>query len=334
MHILNALPEISSEPLTKITKGYQLSQIVFTAIDYDIFDLLKDPKTAQQISEEIKTDPVITEKFLDVLVALAVLSKTDDKYANTKLAATFLVADSPFYQGNLVRMAARNYSNWTNLGQALKNGGIKKATQEKHDYIDRVFTLGHAEGALSGGLQRAVSAVAALPEFKKAKKLLDLGGGHGLYAVAFAQLNPKIDIAVFDLPHVLEITRDYLERYGMLERVRVIPGDFTVDELGNGYDIVFASDVTVTDILPKIHSALEDDGILIHRRWALHEDGTGPLPSVLFELMLALNRSNHHVYRLAEYIESLEQAHFYVAQVIDVSIPSDPTKIIIARKEV
>lgn len=274
MHILNALPEISSEPLTEIAKGYQLSQMLFTAIDYNTFDLLKDPKTAQQISEEIKTNPLLTEKFLDVLVALALLSKTDDKYANTKLAATFLVADSPFYQGNLVRMMARGYPNWTNLGQALKDGGIQKATQEKHDYIDRVFTLGHAEGALSGSLQRAVNAVAALPEFKKAKKLLDLGGGHGLYAIAFAQLNPELDVAVFDLPHVLEITRDYLEQYGMLERVRVIPGDFTVDELGSGYDIIFASDVTMTDILPKIHSALEDDGILIHQRWG-HSMRTG-----------------------------------------------------------
>lgn len=60
----------------------------------------------------------------------------------------------------------------------------------------------------------------------------------------------------------------------------------------------------------------------------------GPLTSVLFELMLSLNRSDHHVYRLTEYVESLEQAHFSVAQVIDVSTPSAPTKILIARKEV
>ena len=334
MEMLDAVPEVSSEPLGTMASGYQISQILFTAVEYDIFTLLKEPRTGQQISVEIKTDPYLTEKFLNALVALQLLSKMDDRYSNTELAATFLVKGEPFYQGNLLRLMARGYDHWSHMGQALKDRGIQKTPQEKHEYIDRIFTLGHAEGAMCGALQRAVSAVAALPEFKKARKLLDLGGGHGLYAIAFAQLNPELDIAVFDLPHVIEITRNYLGQYGMQERVRVIAGDFTQDDLGNGYDIIFASDVTLFGALERIYDALKDDGILIYRRWTLDDNGASPLTSALFELMLSLTRSEHHVYRLAEYIKFLEQAGFSIAHVMDVSTPSDPTKIMIARKEV
>lgn len=95
---------------------------------------------------------------------------------------------------------------------------------------------------MRGDLQRSVSAIASLSQFKNAKKLLDLGGGHGLYAIAFAQLNPNLDVSIFDLPHVAEITRDFIKRYRMKDRIKVIAGDFTKDDIGNGYDIIFASD--------------------------------------------------------------------------------------------
>lgn len=328
------LPGISSEPLDRMARGYEISQILFTAIEYDIFSLLKEPKTAKQVSEEIGTDPWLTEKFLDSLTALELLLKIHSHYANTKLAEIFLVKESAFYQGNLLRLRAKSCEDWSKLGQALRHGGIQRGGKEKAKIYDKDFALAHAEGAIHGDLHRAVSAIALLPEFKNATKLLDLGGGHGLYAIAFAQLNLNLDAFVFDLPRVTEIAKEFIKQYGMQQRVRVIPGDFTKDDLGNGYDIVFASDVTMSGILGNIYNALKDDGVLIYRRWTLNEDKTGPLTSVLFDLMLSIMRSEHGVYTLREYIDSLERAGFSVTRILDISKPSDPTKIIVAKKRV
>lgn len=325
------MPEADFGLIDEIAKGNEKANILFAALDYGIFDLLTQPKTADQISEEIKTDPYLTEKFLNALVALNFTHKIENRYSNTKLAETFLVRKSPFYQGTLFEMRKRGLTDWQRISDALKNGGIKAGTENK-SIIDRTFITGHAEIAIAGAMQRAVDIVSTLPEFKRAKKLLDLGGGHGLYSIAFSQLKPDLEVVLFDLPHVTEIAKEYLEQYGMSNKIKFIAGDFTEDDIGNGYDIVFVSDVTISGILKKVYDALNENGVLIYRRWTINDDKTSPLTSVLFDFMLAMMRSEHRVYTLGEYIHLLEDTGFSITQILDISSPQDPTKVIVAKK--
>lgn len=326
------MPEVDFGFIDEISKGNEKANILFTAVDYGIFDLLSKPKTADQVSEETKTDPYLTEKFLNALVALNLLHKIENRYSNTKLAETFLVKKSPFYQGTLFEMKKRGLTDWQRISKALKNGGIQTGAGNK-SVIDRTFIIGHAEIAITGALQRAVDIISTLPEFENAKKILDLGGGHGLYSIAFSQLKPDLEVVLFDLPHVTEIAKEYLEQYGMSNKIKFIAGDFTEDDIGNGYDIVFVSDVTISGILKKVYDALNENGVLIYRRWTINDDRTSPLTSVLFDFMLAMMRSEHRVYTLGEYIHLLEDSGFSITQILDISSPQDPTKIIIAKKE-
>ena len=57
-----------------------------------------------------------------------------------------------------------------------------------------------AANALTGRLQDVTKAVSSLPEFSAFRSMIDLGGGHGLYAMALARLNPELHAIVFDLP--------------------------------------------------------------------------------------------------------------------------------------
>jgi len=329
--IIDRIPEADFGLIDEIAKGNEKANVLFAAVDYGIFELLTQPKTADQVSEEIETDSYLTEKFLNALVALNFIHKIANQYSNTKLAETFLVRKSPFYQGTLFEMRKRGLTDWQRISDALKNGGIKTGTENK-SIIDRTFIIGHAEVAISGVMQRAVDVISALPEFKRAKKLLDLGGGHGLYSIALHQLKPDLEVVLFDLPHVTEIAKEYLEQYGMSNKIKFIAGDFTEDDIGNGYDIVFASDVTITGILKKVYDALNENGVLIYRRWTINDDRTSPLTSVLFDFMLTMTRSEHRVYTLGEYIHLLEAAGFSIARILDISSPQDPTKIIVAKK--
>lgn len=325
------IPEVDFGLIGEIAKGNEKANILFAAVDSGIFELLTQPKTADNVSEEIKTNPYLTEKFLNALVALNFIHKIENRYSNTKLAETFLVRKSPFYQGTLFEMKKRGLTDWQRISNALKNGGIKAGTENKSS-IDRTFIVGHAEMAITGVMQRAVDVISALPEFKRAKKLLDLGGGHGLYSIALHQLKPELEVVLFDLPHVTEIAKEYLEQYGMSNKIKFIAGDFTEDDIGNGYDIVFASDVTISGILKKVYDALNENGVLIYRRWTINDDRTSPLTSVLFDFMLAMTRSEHRVYTLGEYTHLLEAAGFSIARILDISSPQDPTKIIVAKK--
>ncbi|RLG34180.1 methyltransferase type 12 [Methanosarcinales archaeon] len=342
MKVLDTIPEIGSEPLDKIGKGCEALHILFTAFDFDLFNLLEEPKTARQISGEIVTNPYLTEKFLNALVALQLLAKHDGRYTNTKLASTFLVNSSPFYQGNLLRLSAKGSDNWSKMSSILK-GEIQKEEDGKfefEDVFDPTFILAMAEGAMRGSLHRTVKEVSTFPEFHRARKLLDLGGGHGLYAIAFSQINPNLEAVVFDLPQVTEVAKEFIAKYEIEERVKIIGGNFLEDDIGNGYDIVFVSDVfyrkkdVLMSILKKIHDALNDNGSIVLKHWLLNDDRTAPLVSVLFDLKLSLRGDRHHIYTEKEYIELLYEVGFSSIRTFDISSSSSPSMIITGKKGV
>ncbi|MEA1865569.1 MAG: methyltransferase [Euryarchaeota archaeon] len=337
---MDTVHEIDSEPLDRIVKGCEASNILRTALDFDLFDLLEEPKTAEQISSETGTVATIAEKFLNALCTIDILAKRDGAYVNTPLAATFLVNESPFYQGNMIRLSKNNSLNWSQLGSAMKGDVSDEMGERPERVFDSSFILAMAEGSMRGSLHQTVKEVSNLPEFKRARTLLDLGGGHGLYAIAFAEMNPELDATVFDLPPVTEVTREFIGRYGMKERVSVLGGDFSIDDIGHGYDIVFASDVfyrkpdALSSVFEKIHGALNDSGSIVLKHWVLHDDRTAPSTSVLFDLMLSLRGGDwHHIYTETEYIELLEGAGFSDIRVLDVSSQTSPSVLIIGNKE-
>ncbi|WP_305063902.1 methyltransferase [Methanococcoides sp.] len=340
MKVLDTIPEISSEPLDRMVKGCEAFHTLLTALDFDLFDLLEESKTAEQISSEVCTDTSLTGKFLNALVALQFLSKENGKYTNTKLASTFLVKDSPFYQGNLLRLSGRNSDNRSMLNSILK-GDVSEAKEGRfEDVFDSSFILAMAEGSMRGSLHRTIKEVSTLPEFQKARTLLDLGGGHGLYAIAFAETNPDLEATVFDLPHVTEVTKEFIERYDMNDKVGVIGGNFFEDEIGSGYDIVFASDAFYRkpDVLPgvlkKVYDALNNNASVVLKHWILNDERTAPPTSVLFDLNLSLRGDMHHIYTESECIELLENAQFSNVRVLDISSQTSPSVLIIGDKEV
>ena len=338
MNIPELKPQIDAKLIDEMAKGYQAAQVLYTAIDYNIFTLLEKPKTAKEVSDEIGTDFEITNKFLDALAALKLISEGDGKYSNTSLARTFLVKDSPFYQGNLVNVYAMAYDAWSKLDQALKAGVIPQNPDEKKNVFDKTFILSMAEANVRGPLHRIVKKIEDIPEFKNAKKLLDLGGGHGLHAIAFAQINPDLEAIVFDLPPVVEVTKEFISQYGMEERVKVMAGDFDKDDFGKGYDVIFVSHSvfyhtkeTIHDPLEKIYEALNDGGILISNHW-MFDDGKNSSTLALWELWLSVLGYPHHVYTAKEFVDLLTEKKFSDVQMINIATPEDPSTIVIAKK--
>ena len=69
-----------------------------------------------------------------------------------------------------------------------------------------------AQNTICGRLQEVVRKVTSLPSFFKMKKMIDLGGGHGLYAIALACHDPDLNATVFDLPGVIPLAEEYIKK--------------------------------------------------------------------------------------------------------------------------
>lgn len=341
MSIADLIPEVGSDLIDRMARGHELTQILLTGLHYEIFDQTGTPVTAPALAQMLGTDEALTEKFLVVLTALRLLNKNGELFCNTKDAELFLTRKSPFYQGNLTRLVAQGKPGCAHIELQKKE---EQADGEKEkpfeNAFNREFILAMAEAAMRGTLQKSVREISLLPEFVQAQKLLDLGGGHGLYGIAFAQLNPRLKVTVFDLPGVVDVAAENIGAHSLHNQVRAVEGNFNKDALGGDYDIVFASDIfyrpaeAITPVLQKIHAALKPGGIVILKHWFYDEEGTGPLETVLFDFKLSMRGNlNHYIYKQKEFIPLLEATGFEYALERDISIAAKPSILLVGRRK-
>jgi hypothetical protein len=225
------------------------------------------------------------------------------------------------------------------LARAMKTGPIDKAEPHEHVYDQKCIDW-MARGTLLGRLQGTVKRLAELPEFNSARKLVDLGGGHGLFGIAFAQENPDLEVVIFDKPEVTPMTRDYIDRYGVQDRVSTMDGDYTKDDIGSDYDIAFEAcsfgghDDESLPFYRQVASGLKDNGLFIRLTFTIDDDRKGPLTSLIWDLKEQITgESPMHMKTNAELFETLAKAGFQQERVIDMAQWSNmDTRLIIARK--
>jgi demethylspheroidene O-methyltransferase len=106
--------------------------------------------------------------------------------------------------------------------------------------------------------------------FGEHRCVLDIGAGQGRFVRALAAHAPHLELQMFDLPTVLEQSRDYLSQADVGQRVRFHPGSFLNDPLPRGADLMTLlrvlhdhPDTVVRQILQKAHVALPPGGVLL-----------------------------------------------------------------------
>ncbi|BBO82109.1 SAM-dependent methyltransferase [Desulfosarcina ovata subsp. sediminis] len=330
--------EDRSKYLRELAGGFEKGQIFLTALELDLFTLLETPRSVQEVAETLETLPHITNRFLDVLVGLHLLTPTDGKYETASDVAPFLVKDAP-YAARYLNFATQSRKTWMQLAETMKTGPTEKATSHDHVY-DQPCIDWMARGTLLGRLQGTVKHLQEFPEFHAAKKLVDLGGGHGLFGIAFAQENPDLEVVIFDKPDVTPMTQGYIDRYNMQARVTTMAGDYTRDDIGAGYDIAFEAcsfggrgDEALA-FYRQVAAALKDNGLFFRLTFTLDDDRSGPLNPLIWDLKEQLTGHSHmHMKTTTELFTTLADAGFQQERTIDMTPWSNmETRLIVARK--
>lgn len=257
--------------LESCSRYYKIFNILHTAEKVKLFDQLNSLKSPEDLSAKLGTDPMITKVMCDILVNLGLLEKNGEYYRNTKMSHTFLKDDSPYCQREVLKNLQMNFRLWDKLPTIIKNGPISLREQ---DFFEDNLIHALAGELMTGELQETVKIITELPEFQKSRKLLDLGGGHGLYSIAFTRLNSALNAYVFDFPEVIRDTKNYIKSFAA-DNVDVIPGNLFTDDIGNGYDIILFSynpGGKNPDLVPKIYGALNKGGLFITKHTFYKKD--------------------------------------------------------------
>lgn len=256
-----------SSLLEKSAEGLKTYHLIVTAWEAGVFEHTATPKTAKQLSEELGGyHEAMLQLFLDTIAEVGLLTKTADAYTNTPLSNTYLCTSSPYYMEHALRNMKTNIDRWGQLPSIIKNGPIKA---NRSDFFNQDWLIGIAENARAGTVANVLSNLTSHLDPKGWRRLLDLGGGHGLYAIAFTALNPQLEAYVFDLPAMTTVTERFTKEYNATS-VHILPGDFTKDGIGGDYDVIFSSfNQSCLDpaLITKMAAALTPGGYLVLRRF-------------------------------------------------------------------
>ncbi len=248
------------------------------------------PRNARDLARELDVDAGKLEVLLDACCALGLLGKTGTRYRTTPLAEATLLPEAPLYQGDILRHFYDLWDILTELLQAVKTGEFQRdAFTRTEPWNSReAFIRGMFNLAVSGQARRLVEQV----PLRGRRRLLDVGGGPGTYAIAFCERNPGLRAVIFDLPDAIAIARENVARFGMQDRIVLREGDWFADDLGDGFDVVLMCEVlhgpgsNPALKLGKARKAMARGGLLLVCDFLLREDGTGPLEAALFNLVV------------------------------------------------
>ncbi len=212
--------------VVEMASAFYDSCILFAASDLGIFDCLNrtTSATAETVAAECNLDRRGARLLLDACVALKLLAKTNNTYANTPESQTFLVSGSPAYLGGAIRYNRDVYPAWGKLSQLAQTGApVERPEIHLGDDPQRTRTFVLSMHGRAMGIGRSV--VPQLP-LVDCRQLLDVGGGPGTYSVLMAQANPELNCTVLDLPAVVDVADELIAQQQMQDRVKTIPGDY------------------------------------------------------------------------------------------------------------
>jgi len=269
-----------------------------SAVEMELFtDLAKGPQSLERIQGRHGLHRRSAHDFLDALVALGFLQRTDGLYSNTPATDLFLDKHKPSYIGGMLEMANhRLYPYWGHLTEALRTGLPQNeartggASMFEALYADPARLKSFLE-AMTGVSHGSNMAIAAKFPWSGYRSFTDVGTAQGDLAVQIALANPQLSGTGFDLPEVGPIFEDYVEKNGLADRLQFAPGSFFDQPLPPA-DVILMGHILhdwgLDDkkmLIRKAYEALPEGGALIVYESLIDNDRS----KNAFGLMMSLN---------------------------------------------
>lgn len=299
--------------LLELSGSYWSTCALHAAVKLDIFTFVAGaPMAADELALELGCDSRGLGMLLNAMSALGLLEKQGEGFIATPFAAKFLSRDSHEYLGHIIMHHHHLVSGWSNLDQAVKSG---KPVRERVSHED---VESSRESFLMGMFNLAnLLAPKIVPQIDLSgrRRLLDVGGGPGTYAIYFAKQNPWLDTVVCDLPTTRSFAERTVAHFDLSDRVGFIAVDFEKDDLPKGFDVAWLSHVlhgigpkTCARVLKNAVTALEPGGLILIQEFILDDTRDSPAFPALFSLNMLLGTPEGQSYSQGELIQMLRDA--------------------------
>ncbi|HEX4704640.1 MAG TPA: methyltransferase [Pseudonocardiaceae bacterium] len=275
--------------------------------------LLADgPATGPEVATRAGLDPDTTERVLLVLASVDIVRRdADGRYTVAAEARPFVDPATPDHVGGFVQhLVDGSPTRLATLDRYLTDGAIDgEPSPYARFYADAESTgdFMRAMWDLSHGVSRELAALAGLAGHRR---LVDVGGANGPFAVAALAAAPDLTAVVFDLPDVAPHLARTRQAYGLGDRLTFIAGDFFRDDLPTGDVLAFGyvmsnwPDDACRELVRKAYRACAPGGKLLVMDRLLNDGRDGPLSAAVMNLTMRLETHGRHR-TAAEFVDLL-----------------------------
>ena len=261
------------------------SRLLMAGIELGVFDEMDHFRPPEDIANAIEAHPGNTERMLNAMTTIGLVEKKDGRFKNGPEAQSFLIKEGPVYLGSLLKIVRQMCLNpLDDLVERVRQGPPPSSENRDFSSAGKWAEATRATAAwVTGGTgPQMARIIAGLPEFPGFRRMLDLGGGHGLFTLYFVDSHPSMTGVVFDRLAVVSVAEEFIREYGMHERVSVVAGDYLTDDIGTGYDFVWACATLnfarngLDTLFTKVRESLNPGGVFAAFQDGMTKEKTQP----------------------------------------------------------
>ncbi|HKQ59833.1 MAG TPA: methyltransferase [Candidatus Polarisedimenticolaceae bacterium] len=303
--------------------AFWAAKTLLSAVELGLFsELARGPESFEPLRGRLGLHPRSARDFLDTLVALGLLQREGDRYANTADTDLFLDRKKPSYVGGVLEMAGhRLYPFWGHLTEALRTGLPQNEVKSGGPGLFETLYADPARlkqflAAMTGISHGANLAIARKFPWKDYRSFVDVGTAQGDLAAQVARAHPHLHGIGFDLPEVAPIFEEYAAGAGVSDRLVFRPGDFFKQDLPS-CDVVMMGHIlhdwdlpTKQMLVRKAYAALPAGGALIVYESIIDDDRSKNAFGLLMSLNMLIETPGGFDYTGADCRGWMEQAGF------------------------
>jgi len=220
--------------MIQMLTGKNLAQAISVAAELGIADLLTDAPTAvEELAAATSTHPPSLYRLLRALASNGVFGESEGRrFALTPLARP-LRSDAPDSIRSLARLFGSPliWRGWGELFHCVRTGetGVKQAlgVTDPFAYFSEHPEQGRVFHECMADISRLnTPAIVEAYDFGRFRKIVDVGGSHGMLISGILRRYPGPRGVVFDLPGIVEGAQRTIVAGGLTGRAESIAGNF------------------------------------------------------------------------------------------------------------
>jgi ubiquinone/menaquinone biosynthesis C-methylase UbiE len=246
------------------------------------------------------------------------LTKNGAAYGLTPEVETYLVQGKEKYLGPMIQHTDLLWPTFGRLTEAVRTGQPQRAVDEEAQgeeffvqLVPMIFTLTYPQA-------RAAAAGLGVGDGWTGLTVLDVGAGSGAWSLAMLERDPTARSIAVDWPPVLEVTKQFAQRFGLADRYEYLAGNLREVDFGEACcDLAILGHICHTEgaensqrLFRRLHRALRPGGKLLIADMIPDEERR----SAVFPLLFAINMLVHSVsgdtFTQSEYTTWLRDAGF------------------------